>query len=222
MGEVTAPRLALFDCDGTLVDSQANICLAMEHAFDEAGMSPPPRHQTRRIVGLSLVEAMRQLLPEADDSLHRDMAERYKQAFFTLRGNGLVDEPLYDGIAGLLSELDEGGWLLGVATGKSDRGLERCLDTHGIRGLFVTLQTADRHPSKPHPSMVWQALVDAGVEASDAAMIGDTVYDIHMGKAAGCRTIGVGWGYHPLDELHEAGADILVETVEELKAALEQ
>ncbi|MBK9430939.1 MAG: HAD-IA family hydrolase [Sphingomonadales bacterium] len=222
MGEVTAPRLALFDCDGTLVDSQANICLAMEHAFDEAGMSPPPRHQTRRIVGLSLVEAMRQLLPEADDSLHRDMAERYKQAFFTLRGNGLVDEPLYDGIAGLLSELDEGGWLLGVATGKSDRGLERCLDTHGIRGLFVTLQTADRHPSKPHPSMVWQALADAGVEASDAAMIGDTVYDIHMGKAAGCRTIGVGWGYHPLDELHEAGADILVETVEELKAALEQ
>ena len=219
---MTAPRLALFDCDGTLVDSQANICLAMEHDFDEAGMSPPPRHQTRRIVGLSLVEAMRQLLPEADDSLHRDMAERYKQAFFTLRGNGLVDEPLYDGIAGLLSELDEGGWLLGVATGKSDRGLERCLDTHGIRGLFVTLQTADRHPSKPHPSMVWQALVDAGVEASDAAMIGDTVYDIHMGKAAGCRTIGVGWGYHPLDELHEAGADILVETVEELKAALEQ
>ena len=222
MGEVTAPRLALFDCDGTLVDSQANICLAMGHAFDEAGMAPPPRHQTRRIVGLSLVEAMRQLLPEADDSLHRDMAERYKQAFFTLRGNGLVDEPLYDGIAGLLSELDEGGWLLGVATGKSDRGLERCLDTHGIRGLFVTLQTADRHPSKPHPSMVWQALADAGVEASDAAMIGDTVYDIHMGKAAGCRTIGVGWGYHPLDELREAGADILVETVEELKAALEQ
>ncbi len=182
---MTAPRLALFDCDGTLVDSQANICLAMEHAFDEAGMSPPPRHQTRRIVGLSLVEAMRQLLPEADDSLHRDMAERYKQAFFTLRGNGLVDEPLYDGIAGLLSELDEGGWLLGVATGKSDRGLERCLDTHGIRGLFVTLQTADRHPSKPHPSMVWQALVDAGVEASDAAMIGDTVYDIHMGRPPG-------------------------------------
>ena len=214
-------RLALFDCDGTLVDSQANICLAMEHAFTEAGMIPPPQPATRRIVGLSLVEAMRQLLPDADDTTHRDLAERYKGAFFTLRGNGLVDEPLYDGIAAVLSELDESGWQLGVATGKSDRGLERCLDHHGLRGLFVTLQTADRHPSKPHPSMVWQALADSGVDAANAIMIGDTVYDIHMGVAAGCRTIGVGWGYHPVDELRAAGADVIVETVAELKVALE-
>lgn len=218
---MTALRLAIFDCDGTLVDSQANICMAMEHAFEEAGLQPPARHATRRIVGLSLVEAMRQLLPDAEDRLHQDMAERYKQAFFTLRGNGLVDEPLYDGMAAVLSELDENGWLLGVATGKSDRGLDRCLDHHGIKGLFVTLQTADRHPSKPHPSMVWQALADAGVDAANAVMIGDTVYDIHMGKAAGCRTIGVSWGYHPLDELREAGADHLVETMEELMQALE-
>jgi phosphoglycolate phosphatase len=220
MGQMTL-RLAIFDCDGTLVDSQANICMAMEHAFEEAGMAPPSRHATRRIVGLSLVEAMRQLLPDEDDVLHREMAERYKAAFFKLRGNGLVDEPLYDGMAGVLSQLDENGWLLGVATGKSDRGLERCLDHHGITGLFVTLQTADRHPSKPHPSMVWQALADAGAEAANAVIIGDTVYDIHMGQAAGCRTIGVGWGYHPLDELREAGADHLVETMEELMIALE-
>ena len=213
-------RLAIFDCDGTLVDGQANICMAMEHAFEEAGMMPPPRHATRRIVGLSLVEAMQVLLPNADDTLHRDMAERYKASFFTLRGNGLVDEPLYDGIAALLSELDECGWLLGIATGKSDRGLERCLDFHGIKGLFVTLQTADRHPSKPHPSMIHLALADSGAAASDAVMIGDTVYDIHMGIAAGCKTIGVGWGYHPLDELREAGADYLVDTMDELHTVL--
>ena len=213
-------RLAIFDCDGTLVDGQANICMAMEHAFEEAGMTPPPRHATRRIVGLSLVEAMQVLLPDADDTLHRDMAEWYKASFFTLRGNGLVDEPLYDGIAALLSELDECGWLLGIATGKSDRGLERCLDFHGIKGLFVTLQTADRHPSKPHPSMIHQALADAGAAAPDAVMIGDTVYDIHMGVAAGCKTIGVGWGYHPLDDLREAGADYLVDTMDELHTVL--
>ena len=213
-------RLAIFDCDGTLVDGQANICMAMDHAFEEAGLVAPPRHATRRIVGLSLVEAMQVLLPDADDTLHRDMAERYKASFFTLRGNGLVDEPLYDGIAALLNELDESGWLLGVATGKSDRGLERCLDFHGIKGLFVTLQTADRHPSKPHPSMIHQALVDSGAMASDAVMIGDTVYDIHMGVAAGCKTIGVGWGYHPLDELRDAGADYLVETMDELHTVL--
>lgn len=215
-------RLALFDCDGTLVDSQANICLAMEHAFDAAGLVPPARERTRRIVGLSLVEAMRMLLPEHDDALHRDLAERYKAAFFTLRGNGLVDEPLYDGIAGVLSKLDEDGWMLGVATGKSDRGLERCLDTHAIKGLFVTLQTADRHPSKPHPSMVYQAMAEAGADPKSTVIIGDTVYDIHMGKAAGCRTIGVNWGYHPIAELRDAGADKIAETMDELAQMLEE
>lgn len=213
-------RLAIFDCDGTLVDSQANICLAMENAFDEAGMTPPSRHATRRIVGLSLVEAMRVLLPDADAQVHVDMAERYKASYLVLRNNGLEHEPLYDGIAALLSSMDESGWLLGVATGKSDRGLDRCLDHHGIKGLFVTLQTADRHPSKPHPAMVYQALADAGVEATNAVVIGDTVYDIHMGKAAGCRTIGVNWGYHPVDELRGAGADAIAESMDELDALL--
>lgn len=149
-------RLAIFDCDGTLVDSQANICMAMEHAFEGAGHMPPLRHDIRRVVGLSLVESMRMLLPDADDQTHHDLAEHYRAAFLSLRNNGLVDEPLYDGMAALLSELDEDGWLLGVATGKSDRGLIRCLDHHAIKGLFVTLQTADRHPSKPHPSMVFR------------------------------------------------------------------
>jgi phosphoglycolate phosphatase len=213
-------RLAIFDCDGTLVDSQANICLAMEHAFEEAGLTPPSRHATRRIVGLSLVEAMRVLLPDADGDTHMQMAERYKASYLVLRNNGLEQEPLYDGIAALLAELAEAGWLLGVATGKSDRGLLRCLDHHGLTGLFATLQTADRHPSKPHPSMVMQALADTGAGAGDAVVIGDTVYDVHMGRAAGTRTVGVSWGYHPAAELREAGADGIAESMDELAALL--
>ncbi len=213
-------KLAIFDCDGTLVDSQANICLAMEYAFEQAGMNPPSRHAIRRIVGLSLVEIMRVLLPDSDASLHAEMADRYRSSYLILRNNGLEHEPLYDGMAALLASMDENGWLLGVATGKSDRGLERCLDHHAIKGLFVTLQTADRHPSKPHPSMVYQALADAKVEAQQAVVIGDTVYDIHMGRAAGTRTIGVNWGYHPVEELREAGADAIVESMDELAALL--
>jgi phosphoglycolate phosphatase len=214
-------RLAIFDCDGTLVDSQANICLAMEHAFAENGLIAPPRNAIRRIVGLSLFEIMRALLPEAGEAQQRQMADAYRDSYLTLRSKGLEHEPLYDGMAALLSELNEAGWMLAVATGKSDRGLERCLDHHGMKGLFVSLQTADRHPSKPHPSMIHQALADSGVEAAQAVMIGDTVFDIDMGLAAGCRTIGVGWGYHPLEELRGAGAHDLVETMDELKAALE-
>jgi phosphoglycolate phosphatase len=213
-------RLALFDCDGTLVDSQANICLAMEHAFDEAQLTPPPRSAIRRIVGLSLLEIMRTLLPDSDGAVHTEMVERYRASYLTLRNNGLEHEPLYDGMAALLSSMDESGWMLGVATGKSDRGLERCLDHHGIKGLFATLQTADRHPSKPHPSMVYQAMADAGSDAKSTVLIGDTVYDIHMGKAAGCRTIGVNWGYHPAAELREAGADMIAETMDELAQML--
>jgi phosphoglycolate phosphatase len=200
-------RLAIFDCDGTLVDSQANICLAMEECFARAGLDAPPRERTRRVVGLSLVEAMRAMLPDAADALHLALAEEYKGAFQRLRRRDLVEEPLYDGIAALLDTLEAEGWLLAVATGKSDRGLSLCLKRHGLSRRFVSLQTADRHPSKPHPSMVEQALADAGAAPEHSMMIGDTSYDMAMAKAAGVRAIGVGWGYHEPAELVAAGAD---------------
>jgi phosphoglycolate phosphatase len=213
--------LALFDCDGTLVDSQASICLAMEKTFAEAGLEPPTRNATRQVVGLSLLEIMRTLLPDREDSLHRDMVERYRASFLALRGQNLVDEPLYDGIRDLIVSLGQGGWMLGVATGKSDRGLNRCLDHHNIRDHFVTLQTADRHPSKPHPSMAIKAMADAGSDVSTTIVIGDTAYDMEMGMAAGCRTIGVAWGYHRPQELSACGADSIAHSVSELAQILE-
>ena len=123
-------RLAIFDCDGTLVDSQHNICMAMDDAFATAKLDPPGRIATLRVVGLSLIEAMQGLLPDADHALHVEMAENYKQAFWKLRGNGLVDEPLYDGIADTIDALESDGWLLGVATGKSDRKSTRLNSSH--------------------------------------------------------------------------------------------
>ena len=199
-------RLAIFDCDGTLVDSQANICLAMEDCFAGAGLEAPPRERTRRVVGLSLVEAMAAMLPDAQPHVHAALAEDYKLAFHRLRGRGLVEEPLYEGMAALLDTLEEEGWLLGVATGKSDRGLGICLGHHGLQRRFVTLQTADRHPSKPHPSMIEQAIADAGAAPETTAMIGDTSFDMAMARAAGVTAIGAAWGYHDAQELLAAGA----------------
>lgn len=199
-------RLAIFDCDGTLVDGAHNICLAMEDCFARAGLDPPCRAATRRIVGLSLVEAMEAMVPEGGPDLHRALADDYKRAFGRLRGQGLVDEPLYDGVADLIDMLDADGWLLGIATGKSDRGLSRCLDCHGLARRFVTRQTADRHPSKPHPSMIEQAMADAGAAPETTFMIGDTSYDMAMARAAGVTAIGVAWGYHDAGELRGAGA----------------
>ncbi len=210
-------RLAIFDCDGTLVDSQANICRAMEMAFAAEGLGHPDHHRVRRIVGLSLVEAMRVMLPEAEPQFHVVLADHYKNAFHELRGNGtLQQEPLYDGLTELLDRLDRQGWMLAVATGKSDRGLDLCLTHHGIKNRFVSLQTADRHPSKPHPSMIYQALADAGAEPHAAVMIGDTSYDMAMGVAANVRAIGVDWGYHDAAELTQAGADSIAYSMDEL------
>jgi phosphoglycolate phosphatase len=209
-------RRVIFDCDGTLVDSQANICAAMEQCFARAGLEAPGRERTRRVVGLSLVEAIRALLPEAEAPLHASLAEDYKHAFQRMRGDGRIEEPLYEGIAELVAALDADGWLLGIATGKSDRGLSLCLDRHGLAGRFVTLQTADRHPSKPHPSMIEAALAETGAAAAASMMIGDTSYDMAMARAAGVIAIGVAWGYHDREELLAAGADFIADRPSEI------
>lgn len=198
--------LALFDCDGTLVDSQHSICAAMARAFDAVKLPAPDRPAILSVVGLSLPHAMAKLLPEADDAFHNHVSDQYRDAFRAMRSEGDVSEPLYEGIAELLDILLARGWLLGVATGKSDRGLNLCLTQHGILDRFVTLQTADRHPSKPHPGMLMEAMTEAGATAETTVMIGDTTYDIEMGVSAGVRAIGVNWGYHLPDELIEAGA----------------
>ena len=178
----------------------------MEDCFQRGGLVAPDRAAIRRIVGLSLVEAVCALAPEAEPALQRQMSEDYKTAFQRLRGFGLVEEPLFDGVAEMIAALADDGWILGVATGKSDRGLAFCLEHHGIAHHFATLQTADRHPSKPHPSMIDQAMNDAGAMAEDTLMIGDTGFDIGMARAAGVTAIGVAWGYHDPAELIEQGA----------------
>jgi phosphoglycolate phosphatase len=199
-------KLVVFDCDGTLVDSQHSICTAMVRAFEGEKLTPPERLAILSVVGLSLPVAMARLLPDAEGDFHDHLAERYKLAFHALRRENAVSEPLYPGIGELVRELDAAGWLLGVATGKSDRGLNLCLTHHGIIDRFVTLQTADRHPSKPHPSMLMTAMAEAGALPETTVMIGDTSFDIDMAVAAGVRGIGVAWGYHLPEELIAAGA----------------
>jgi phosphoglycolate phosphatase len=196
-------RLAIFDCDGTLVDSGATIHRALVTAFEAHGLDCPPPSVSRKVIGLSLVEAMAVLAPQAN---HEALSRTYKEAFFTMRQGGHVEEPLFQGILPLLDALEAEGWLLAVATGKSDRGLRHCLESHGIRARFVSLQTADRHPSKPHPGMALAAIAEAGAVPQRSVVVGDTSFDIRMARAAGAGAIGAGWGYHEPQELAEAGA----------------
>jgi phosphoglycolate phosphatase len=204
-------RLAIFDCDGTLVDSGATIYAALAATFGQHGLEIPPARVARRVIGLSLIEAMAGLLPESTVEQQIELAEDYKRAFMALRAAGRVEEPLFDGVLELLDTLEADGWLLAVATGKSDRGLKHCLDLHGIHARFVSLQTADRHPSKPHPSMVVQAVAEAGAAPETTIVVGDTSFDMAMAAAAGASGIGAGWGYHEAEELIEAGAIAVAE-----------
>jgi phosphoglycolate phosphatase len=204
-------RLAIFDCDGTLVDSGATIYRALSVAFAGNGLEIPSPDVSRKVIGLSLTEAMAALLPGTDVEEHARLVEDYKRAFWELRAAGEVEEPLFDGILDLLDTLESDGWLLAVATGKSDRGLRHCLESHGIHARFASLQTADRHPSKPHPSMVEQAIADAGASPATTIVLGDTSFDMAMAAAAGATAIGAGWGYHKAEELIRAGAVAVAE-----------
>jgi phosphoglycolate phosphatase len=150
------------------------------------------------------------------------MAETYRQSFVTLRGQAQVEEPLFDGILPLLDALEERGWLLAVATGKSDRGLKHCLTSHGLHHRFLSLQTADRHPSKPHPSMALTAMADCGAAPKQCVVIGDTAWDMGMAKGAGCHAIGALWGYHDAAELTGAGANALAAEPAEVLAIAEE
>lgn len=213
-------RLALFDCDGTLVDSQHAIVDSMTEAWRAHGLGEPDPQAVRRVVGLSLVPAVAALLPELDEARHVAVAESYKDAFAARRQRGVVREPLFPGIAETLDALDAAGVLLGVATGKSLRGLRSVLEGHGLSGRFVTLQTADMGPGKPHPAMVQRALAETGVEVGSTVMIGDTTYDIQMARNARVASVGVSWGYHEVPELLAAGADRIVHDGAQVAAAV--
>lgn len=212
-------KLVIFDCDGTLVDSQASIVSSMSSCFTAADLPAPTPEQVRRVVGLPLIVAMQVLAPD-HPALHADLVEGYRSAFSELRRRGMVDEEMFPGLIACLDALEAEGYLLGVATGKAMKGLVNTLATHELQSRFTTLQTADIAAGKPSPDMVLRALSETGAEKGATAVIGDTTYDIEMARNAGVCSVGVSWGYHPTEELRAAGADVIVESFGEIPGVL--
>ncbi|MGV8856572.1 MAG: HAD-IA family hydrolase [Devosia sp.] len=215
--------LVVFDMDGTLLDTQALITEHMAATFHTMGLPLPTAAQSRRVIGLSLPVAMARLAATDDSVLINGLVETYRAHY---RASVLTDqgrEGLFPGALEALQRLNQrDDVLLGIATGKGLNGVHRLLALHGVSNFFTTLQTPDHNPSKPHPGMLETAMRDTGASADRTIMIGDTTFDIEMGVAAGCKTIGVTWGYHEPRELIAVGANTMIDRFDQLDGAIRQ
>jgi phosphoglycolate phosphatase len=202
-------KLALFDCDGTLVDSAALIHEVMARTFTHFGYDRPDVSLTKSIIGLTLDIAISRMQgkPHVDDEAVA-MTAHYKAIYAGVRDEPGMDVMLFDGIEPLIRTLARSDEILiGAVTGKSRRGLVHILETHGLAPHFIVSRTADDCPSKPHPAMVTECCSETGMNPADTIVIGDAVYDMEMAKAAGATAVGVSWGYASVKELVAAGAD---------------
>ncbi len=214
--------LLLFDCDGTLVDSQHIISDAMASTFSEHGLPEPTIEATRGVIGLSLPIAIGTLLGEPLGERDARMADSYRRHFQVLRSAPGFVEPLFPGAAECLARLSTRSELvLGMVTGKSRRGVRSVCAFHGLEETFRVVRTADECVSKPHPSMVLECCEEARVAPSRTIVVGDTRYDMEMAAAAGAGAIGVGWGYHNEAELVASGASIVIDSFDDLEGAVE-
>lgn len=216
--------LIIFDLDGTLINSEAILLAAQRETFARHGLTHPGREAGLGVIGLSLEIALAQLAGDA--GIAPVLAESYKEVFGDMRRRAEaepeLDEPLFPGVQRMLDQLAaKPGLKLGIATGKSRRGLEYIVERHGWNGLFETTQSADDAPSKPHPGMILNAIAETGAAPHRTAMVGDSSFDIEMAVAAGVRPVAVAWGFQPPASLLALGATHLLQSCDDIHALFE-
>ena len=214
-------RLIVFDMDGTLIDTHALISEHMTRTFTTHGVVVPPPDAMRRVIGLSLPLAIGRLAGSEDETLVTEMVETYKTGYRDTLPANEGREPLYEGALAAIDLIRAvPGTVLGIATGKGLNGVHRILATHGITDYFATLQTPDHNPSKPHPGMLLRAMAETGARPDEVVMIGDTSFDMELGRNAGVRRIGVTWGYHEREDL--SAAEVLLDRYEDLPSTIDR
>lgn len=213
--------LAVFDIDGTLVDSRASILEAATDAARALGLPDPHYDRVRQIVGLSLPHALAVLEPDLTPAELERFTDAFRGSFARMFDAG-HEEPLYPGAMDTLRRLHRDGWRLSLATGQNRRGVARNLARPGWAELFVSSHCAEDGPGKPDPAMLHAAMMAGGADAASTIMIGDTAHDITMAVAAGVAPQGVGWGFHTVEEQRAAGALHVAIDFDDLEAALDR
>lgn len=209
-------RLLAFDWDGTLADSTALIAGALKQACRDLGLAVPADSAARHVIGLGHADAIRHLAPALDPTHHARFSERYSVHY--LAGDAAI--PLFAGVREMLAELEERGFLLGIATGKTRRGLTRALAQHGIGHRFVASRCADEGLPKPHPSMLLALMDQAGVAPDETLMIGDTTHDLELAKNAGVAAVAVAYGAHAPEGLAGMSPLATLHSIAELRSWL--
>jgi phosphoglycolate phosphatase len=192
-------ELIVFDWDGTLMDSAAMIVDSVQAAARDLGLEPPSDERARHIIGLGLDAALRYAMPALPEDHYGDLVDRYRHHYLS-RDHQLT---LFAGADDLVRTLAGSGFRLGVATGKSRRGLDRALEHSGLGPYFHATRCADECHSKPHPQMLEELMDEFAVSPTQTLMIGDTTHDLLMARNAGVDALGVSYGAHPVDALWE-------------------
>ena len=210
-------RLLVFDWDGTLMDSEARIVGCFQAAAADVGVAVPHGDLARDVIGLGLQEAAERLFPELGDALVGRVVERYRYHFL---GDHPTPSELFPGVVETLEGLADAGYLLGIATGKSRRGLDKVLGETGLGRLFHASRCADEAFSKPHPQMLEEVMALLGAGPRETLMIGDTEYDMQMARNAGVPGLAVSYGVHEPGRLLAEGALACLDRIDELPAWL--
>lgn len=205
-------ELIVFDWDGTLMDSAGAIAHCVQAAAVDLGLAPPDEQRARHIIGLGLVEALRHALPDLPEARYEELVERYRHHYLA-RDHELT---LFAGAESLVRGLAGSGCWLGVATGKSRRGLERALETSGLGELFHATRCADECHSKPHPQMLEELMLEFAVAPAQTLMIGDTTHDLLMAQNAGVDAVAVSYGAHPRVDLEALAARYCADSIDDL------
>lgn len=208
--------LIVFDWDGTVMDSTAAIVGSIQAACRGLGLTVPDEETARHVIGLGLDQALRRAVPDVPESKRPELIALYRHHFI-VQSEAI---PLYEGARETIIELHKSGYLLGVATGMSRAGLERALNSSGLKSYFHATRTADVTLSKPDPAMLLELMEELEVPANRTLMIGDTTHDLLMAQNADVDAIAVMHGAHLPEQLQTLNPLAMVEDFKELRAWL--
>ena len=214
--------LVVFDLDGTLIDSRAGLVIASRRAYAEADIAYPGEEALLATVGLLPEAMMARLLPDRSEATRQCLADLFRVHSLTLRQEQPALEQPYPGVDQMLDTAMEAGYTLAIATGKKRQGTDHAIGSFGWQGCFASIQTAESGPGKPDPTLLYNAMADTGLGRDRAVMIGDSVFDMQMARAAGLTAIAVTWGYNPSDVLRDAGAQHIVGDVSAIAPLLDR